>query len=477
MQQNVTNGDIIEKLQENWDELIIKIRDEAGITNISYETWLKPLTLGGFNEDVMYVNIPSDNKITQDYINSHFLNFFLVVFSEFLGRKIDILFLLKKDKPVSDIYNNEESRNKNTPDSYETHEQSVNTNLNPKYRFDTFVVGNNNRLAHQASLAVAESPGEAYNPLFLYGGPGLGKTHLMHSIGHFIIENRPSAKVIYVTSEDFTNEVIASIRSGKEEQLIQLREKYRTVDVLMVDDVQFIIGKDRTQEEFFHTFNSLHQSGKQIILSSDRPPREMDTLDERFRSRFNWGLVADIQAPDYETRMAILQKNAENNHVNFDNSVFDYVASNVTTNIRDLEGAFNKLIVDARMHQIPFESFTVADAEKSLMNIISPGRNRQITIPLIVSTVCDYYGIREEELSSRRRTTDVVVPRQVAMYLCRILTDSPLEEIGKQLGKKDHTTVINGVDKIKNNLSTDEKLARDIDQLKKNLGVSSQAGY
>ncbi|MBQ7678687.1 MAG: chromosomal replication initiator protein DnaA, partial [Butyrivibrio sp.] len=295
------------------------------------------------------------------------------------------------------------------------------------------------------------------------------------------LENRPGTKILYVTSENFTNEVISSIRSGKQEQMAQLRDKYRTVDVLMIDDIQFIIGKDSTQEEFFHTFNELHQSGKQIILSSDRPPREMETLEERFRSRFSMGLVADVQVPDYETRMAILQKNDEtrladqktneNNDAEINNAIFDYIAENVTTSIRDLEGAYNKVIAHARMNNIPYESFTLEDAQEALKDVITSDEHRIITIPLILTTVCNFYGINEEELLSRRRTSDVVMPRQVAMYLCRILTDESLDKIGESLGGKDHTTVINGINRIKSSVDTNSELSKAIEQIRKKLGA------
>lgn len=464
-----SDEEIANALSASWNDLIRQIRTDSGITDISFQTWLEPLSFHSYQDGVVYILIPSDNQITLSYIEGHFQNFFLVTFSEFLEQTADISFILQKD-----VYNNEETEKKSdVSTSRSSVSAAESSNLNPKYRFDTFVVGSNNELARQASVAVAESPGEAYNPLFLYGGSGLGKTHLMHSIGHFILENRPGSKVLYVTSENFTNDVISSIRSGKQdhEQMSRLRNKYRTVDVLMVDDVQFIIGKEQTQAEFFNTFNELYQSGKQIVLSSDKPPKEMETLEERFRSRFNMGLVADIQAPNYETRMAILQKNAENNAVNINNDVFDYIATNVTSNIRDLEGAYNKIIADAMMMHIPYEGFTVDDARKALKDIITSDSRGSITIPVIVSAVCNYYNIREEELLSRRRTSEVVLPRQVAMFLCRELTDSPLEEIGRQLGKKDHTTVINGINRIKTTIQTDDDLSHIIDQLRKKLGA------
>jgi chromosomal replication initiator protein len=344
-----------------------------------------------------------------------------------------------------------------------------NANLNPKYRFDTFVVGNNNKFAHSASLAVAESPGEAYNPLYLYGGAGLGKTHLMHSIGHFILEQNPDKKVLYVTSEQFTNEVIESIRSGNAAKMNKFREKYRTVDVLLIDDVQFIIGKESTQEEFFHTFNVLHSAGKQIILSSDKPPKEMETLEERFRSRFEWGLIADIQPPDYETRMAILKKNAENYNKQINEDVFDYIATNIKSNIRELEGAYNKVIAFSRLNKV---EVTLDNVQEALKDIISPNATRQVTPQLIISIVAEHFGITVEDITSKRRNSELVQPRQICMYLCRKLTEESLQNIGKALNKKDHTTVIHGIDKITDDLQTNEELRNRIDIIMKKINPS-----
>lgn len=342
----------------------------------------------------------------------------------------------------------------------------VNANLNPKYKFDTFVVGGSNNFAHSASLAVAESPGETYNPLYLYGGSGLGKTHLMHSIGHFILDQHPDKKVLYVTSEVFTNEVIESIRSGDAASMTKLREKYRTVDVLMVDDVQFIIGKESTQEEFFHTFNVLHSARKQIILSSDKPPKDIETLDERFRSRFEWGLLADIQPPDYETRMAILRKNAENCPYQIDEEIIKYIATNVKSNIRELEGAFNKIIAAVKLNKV---DLTLAVAEEALKDVIYPNKSREITPSIIINVVSEHFNVRPEDITSKRRNSEFVLPRQIVMYLCRELTDTSYVSIGKLLGKKDHTTIMHGVNKISAELEGNEDLKNKIDIIIKKL--------
>jgi len=463
----MTSDEITNACKMGWDHIKDTVREESGITDISFKTWIEPLEFYNFENGCASILIPSDNSIAQNYIMNHYQSFFKVAISELIGDTVDVIFILKKD-----INNNEETHNDPDKKEYQNVNSSYeNSNLNPKYRFDTFVVGSNNKFAHSAALAVAESPGESYNPLFLYGGPGLGKTHLMHSIGHFIMEHNNASKVLYVTSEQFTNEVIESIRSGKQESMNKLREKYRTVDVLMVDDVQFIIGKESTQEEFFHTFNELHQAGKQIILSSDRPPKEMETLEERFRSRFEMGLIADIQAPDYETRMAILRKNAENTGKHIDDDILEYIATNIKSNIRELEGAFNKIIAYSRLNNV---DVTIENAKEALKDLISPEENKIITPKLIMTTVCEQYGVKPEDITSRKRNSEIVLPRQIIMYLCREMTDISLEEIGRILGKKDHTTVMSGISRIKTRLLTDEELVKNVDIIKKKLGPTSK---
>ena len=283
------------------------------------------------------------------------------------------------------------------------------------------------------------------------------------------MEHNHQAKVLYVTSEQFTNEVIESIRSGKTESMSKLRDKYRTVDVLMVDDVQFIIGKEQTQVEFFHTFNELHQAGKQIILSSDKPPKEMETLEERFRSRFEMGLIADIQSPDYETRMAILRKNAENYGKTIDDEVINYIATNIKSNIRELEGAFNKIIAYSRLNNV---DITLENAMEALKDIIYPDKTKVITPQLIIDTVCEQYGTKKEDIISKKRNSEIVLPRQIIMYLCREHTDASLEEIGKVLGKKDHTTVMSGINKIKQKITIDDELNKNLDIIMKKLNPS-----
>lgn len=443
-------------IKENWETIKDTIRTEYDLSYISYNTWVKPLSFHSEKDDVVTIMIPSDQAHALKYISSKYKSYFQVTISEMMNHTYDISFILEKDadnemlSAPGTVYNI----------NYES------ANLNSKYRFDTFVVGGNNKFAHSASLAVAESPGVAYNPLYLYGGAGLGKTHLMHSIGHFILDQNPDMKVLYVTSEQFTNEVIESIRSGNAAKMNKLREKYRTVDVLLIDDVQFIIGKESTQEEFFHTFNVLHSAGKQIILSSDKPPKEMETLEERFRSRFEWGLIADIQPPDYETRMAILKKNAENYNKEINEDIFQYIATNIKSNIRELEGAYNKVIAFSKLNNV---EITLDNVEEALKDIISPNDKKQITPQLIIDVVAEHFGISAADIVSKRRNSEFVLPRQICMYLCRELTTESLQSIGKSLHKKDHTTVIHGIEKITEDIKKNEELNNKISIIKKKL--------
>ena len=453
----------MDEIKENWLTVKETIRREYNISDISYQTWVAPLEFYNIVDDVVSIIIPSDQAHALNYISSKYKSFFQVTLTEMFDHNYDVKFILEKDAKSSDIEKEKTTVNPGYNINYES------ANLNPKYKLDPFVVGSNNKLAHAASLAVAESPGEVYNPLYLYGGPGLGKTHLMHSIGHFILEQNPDKKVLYVTSEEFTNEVIESIRSGNAASMTKLRDKYRTVDVLMVDDVQFIIGKESTQEEFFHTFNALHAARKQIVLSSDKPPKEMETLDERFRSRFEWGLIADIQPPDYETRMAILRKNAESYDKQIDEEIIKYIATNIKSNIRELEGAFNKIIAFAKLNKV---DLTIESAEEALKDVIYPNKAKEITPTLIINVVAEHFGVKPEDITSKKRNSEFVQPRQVVMYLCRELTDVSQVNIGKILGKKDHTTVIHGVKKIEAEMENNEELRNKIDIIIKKLNPS-----
>lgn len=453
----------MDSIKENWDLIKETLRREYDLSDISYSTWITPLDFYKVKDNVVFIMIPSDQSHALSYISSKYKSFFQVTISEMMDHTYDIAFILEKDA-LNDSSENITTSNYGNNINYE------NANLNPKYKFDTFVVGNNNKFAHSASLAVAESPGIVYNPLYLYGGAGLGKTHLMHSIGRFILEQNPNMKVLYVTSEVFTNEVINCIRSGDAAKMNQFREKYRNVDVLLIDDIQFIIGKESTQEEFFHTFNTLHSAGKQIILSSDKPPKDMETLEERFRSRFEWGLISDIQPPDYETRMAILKKNAEiYNKKDIDDEVFQYIANNIKSNIRELEGAFNKIIAFSKLNKV---DINLAYAEEALKDVIYPDKPKEVTPSLIIEVVAEHFGVDPEDITSKKRNSEFVLPRQIVMYLCRTLTDTSLSNIGKYLGKKDHTTVMHGIQKITSELETNEDIKNKVDVIKKKINPS-----
>ena len=456
----------MDPIADSWDDIKNTIRKEYELSDISYSTWIEPLKLYKVEDNVVTIVIPLDQAHALNYISSKYKSYFQVTISEMMNKTYEIHFDLEKN-----IEQNDKSG-----DSLKKHVYNItyeNANLNPKYKFDTFVVGSNNKFAHSAALAVAETPGGAYNPLFIYGGAGLGKTHLMHSIGHFILEQNPDKKVLYVTSENFTNDVIESIRSGNAAAMTKLREKYRTMDVLMIDDVQFIIGKESTQEEFFHTFNVLHDAGKQIILSSDKPPKEMETLEERFRSRFEWGLIADIQAPDYETRVAILQKNAEIYDSKIDNSILEYIANNIQSNIRELEGAFNKIIAYSKINKISLSHITLEHAEEALKDIIYPSKSKEVTPNLIISLVAEHFNVSADDICSKKRNSEYVEPRQVVMYLCEDLTDISLVNIAKILNKKDHTTIMHGIKKIKEEIKVNDELRNKITIIKNIL--SSEA--
>ncbi|MBQ8198727.1 MAG: chromosomal replication initiator protein DnaA [Lachnospiraceae bacterium] len=445
------------EIGQNWEEIKMTIKKEYDLSDISFNTWIAPLKFYDVEDKTVKIIIPSDKAHAVSYISTKYKNYFQVSVSEMFNEEYNISFLLEKD-----INSNKEKEEEN----YIYNINSAKANLNAKYNFDTFVVGSNNKFAHSAALAVAESPGEVYNPLFLYGGAGLGKTHLMHSIGHFILEQNSEMKVLYVNSEQFTNEVIESIRSGNAASMTNLREKYRTIDVLLLDDVQFIIGKESTQEEFFHTFNALHTAGKQIILSSDKPPKEMEILDERFRSRFEWGLIADIQAPDYETRMAILKKNIYNYGIEIDEEILKYIATNIKSNIRELEGALRKVIANSKLNNM---ELSMALAEDALKDIIYPEAPKEVTPELIMNVVAEHFGVAASDITSSKRNSEFVLPRQIFMYLCREMIDIPFKSIGNLLGKKDHSTVMHGVDKIKKEIKVNDDLKNKIDIIKKKI--------
>jgi len=454
------------EIRDRWDEIKEIIRDEYDLTAISFNNWVEPLQFYKVEDDIVTILIPSAQARLLKYIQKNYYFCFKATISEVMNHEYDVIFIAEEDAIVE---KKESSAESSRPKKSVSSLKYENANLNNKYKFDTFVVGSNNKFAHSAALAVAESPGEAYNPLYLYGGAGLGKTHLMHSIGHFVLEQNQDKKVLYVTSEQFTNEVIESIRSGNAAAMTKLRDKYRTVDVLLIDDVQFIIGKESTQEEFFHTFNVLHSAGKQIIISSDKPPKEMETLEERFRSRFEWGLIADIQPPDYETRMAILRKNAEMYDKEIDDEIIQYIATNIKSNIRELEGALNKVMANARLNK---QELNLALAEDALKDVIYPDQRREVSPSLIIDVVAEHFNISKEDITSKKRNSEYVIPRQIIMYLCRHMTETTYQMIAAYLGKKDHTTVIHGVEKIEEKIQTDEDLRNKIETIRKKLTPS-----
>lgn len=455
----------MELIQSKWDEILEYIKNEYNLSDISFNTWIKPLKFHSVENNKVIIIIPFDQSHSKNYISSKYSLPIKVSITEVTGMEYDVEFILEKDASSEDTLINNNIIN--TPE-YE------NTNLNHTYTFDTFVVGSNNRFAQSAALAVAESPGETYNPLFIYGGVGLGKTHLMHAIANYIISENPGKKVLYVTSEQFTNDIIDALRNGNSSQnaeaMSKFRDKYRNIDVLLVDDIQFIIGKERTQEEFFHTFNQLHEQNKQIIISSDKPPKEMEVLEERYRSRFAWGLIADIQQPDYETRMAILKKKKEKLNKEYKESisdeVIDYIANNVTSNVRELEGALNKLIMFSKLEN---KDIDLSLAKEALKDVISPIEPIKITPEYILEVVCDQFNISPDDVCSKKRNAEIVLPRQIIMYLCRKYTDAPQIKIALLCGKKDHTTVIHAEEKIKELIDVDEYTKNTIETIIKKI--------
>lgn len=428
-------------LAELWQQVLDRIRPELSET--SFKAWFATIKFLRADGNQLVLEMPS--TVNLNMMKSRYLNML--------------------NTAIAQVSENRYSARLVLPGEYmpeaEPVPQPVANMLNPKYTFETFVVGASNRFAHAASLAVAEMPADAYNPLFLYGGVGLGKTHLMHAIGHYIQEQNPSANLLYITSENFTNELITAI-SKKTNQ--QMRDRFRNVDVLMVDDIQFIAGRTSTQEEFFHTFNELHSAGKQIIISSDRPPKEIPTLEERLRSRFEWGLIADIQKPDYETRVAILRKKAESERIPVDDEVLHFIAEKIESNIRELEGSLTRIMAYAALTG---GEINLSMAEDALKNIITVKDMKRITPELIQQVVSSFYEISPADLISQRRNREVALPRQIAMYLTRQLTDLSTTRIGEEFGGRDHTTVMHASDKIAEMCRTNPKMRETLEDLKK----------
>ncbi|ATD53750.1 chromosomal replication initiator protein DnaA [Clostridium chauvoei] len=446
------------ELKSLWEKTLNIIKGE--MSEVSFNTWIKSCEPISMSSHEIKISVP--NSFTQDILEKRYKDLVVNSIEAACSKLYKVEFLIESDlQEAEEEVEVKKANVKNT--SSVTVNDEMSCTLNPKYTFDSFVIGNSNRFAHAASLAVAESPAKAYNPLFIYGGVGLGKTHLMHAIGHYIQQNNSNAKVAYVSSEKFTNELINAIKDDKNEEF---RTRYRNVDVLLIDDIQFIAGKERTQEEFFHTFNALHDANKQIILSSDRPPKEIPTLEDRLRSRFEWGLIADIQAPDFETRMAILKKKADVEKLNVANEVMVYIATKIKSNIRELEGALIRIVAYSSLTN---RDITVDLATEALKDIISNKQNKNITIDVIQDVVSGYFNLRVEDLKSQRRTRNVSYPRQIAMYLSRKLTDMSLPKIGEEFGGRDHTTVIHAYEKISDSLNTDESLQHTVNDITKKL--------
>ena len=440
----------LNELLKNAKELL---KDE--ITRISYDTWIKSLDIVG-KEGNTYI-LSASSIIQRDSINNRYYDLILNTFKYLTNSECDLNIVLKE----SAVVKNENIVN----DSVDSISGYSSSSLNPKYTFDTFVVGNSNRFAHAAALAVAEAPATSYNPLFLYGGVGLGKTHLMHAIGNSILKKNNSSKVLYVTSEKFTNQLINAIKDNKNEEF---RNTYRNVDVLLIDDIQFIAGKERIQEEFFHTFNTLHESGKQIILSSDRPPKEIKLLEDRLKSRFEWGLIADISNPDYETRLAILRKKAQFDNIVIDDMILSNIATKIDSNIRELEGVLNKMIAKSSLTHSPL---TMEMAEKAINDIVSQ-KEKIVSPEYIQEVVAKYFNLNPKDLKSSKRSNDLAYPRQIAMYLCRDIAQMQLAKIGDSFGKRDHTTVMHACRKIEAEIKENGNTKLIVDSVK-NLILNS----
>ncbi|KLU67136.1 chromosomal replication initiator protein DnaA [Desulfosporosinus acididurans] len=435
-----------------WQETLEKLKNE--LTRPSFETWLSSTQLIEIDGDTLVISVPND--FAKDWLESRYASLIRSSVQSILGHSISLRFVIPSPE---DSLKKDPILESPIPESAPKQNEQVPNCLNSKYTFDTFVIGNSNRFAHAASLAVAESPAKSYNPLFIYGGVGLGKTHLMHAIGHHILQRSPNTRVLYVSSEKFTNELIDSIR---DENAIEFRNHYRNVDILLIDDIQFLAGKERTQEEFFHTFNALHEANKQIIISSDRPPKEIPTLEDRLRSRFEWGLITDIQAPDLETRIAILRKKAKVENLQVSNEVMVYIADKIHTNIRELEGALIRVIAFASLSSMPI---TAEVAMEALKDILPSNSSKPITIDTIQNAVADYYHLSPNDFKAKKRTRAVAFPRQIAMYLSRQLTDSSLPKIGDEFGGRDHTTVMHAHEKISQAIQDDPILEKKINEL------------
>ena len=447
---------MINQIKDNWDEIINYMKSEFDINDVLFRTWILPLSIISYDKGILLIGIDKEKQgDTQSILEKKYKVPFEVSIEVITGKAVTVAFDYIQDHPAQGVYS---YNNVSIEEKYPF--------LKNGHSFDTFVVSGSNNIAYAASVAVAENPtGEIYNPLFLYSGPGMGKTHLMHSIARYILENHPNLTVTYTTSEDFLINVVEAIRANNQKgdtvATVNLRNKYRNVDVLLVDDIQFIIGKEATQLEFFNTFEALYQAGKQLVISSDRPPSQMEQLDMRYRSRFNSGMTIDIQPPDFETSMAILKNKQEESELKLDKDILEYIATNIRSNIRDLEGAYNKIILYSKFKNEPI---TLMQAENALKDFISPDKKPVITAEYIIEIVAEHFNIDKEALLSSKKTKNLAYPRQICMYLCDELTNLTQQEIAEKLKRGNHTTVIHAINKI-NTLKVDNK------ELQENLSI------
>lgn len=440
-------------IKEKWNDILEQMKIENDISEVAFTTWVKYFKPYRVEGNMITVSIEKENLVLDpDWFSKKYRMPLIITIAEVLETEFDVQFI------IPDMSTNDSDEKYTEPDA----SSLMNAHLNPRYTFETFVVGKNNDIAHATALAVAEDPGTYGNPLFIYGGAGLGKTHLLHSIAHYVLTKHPDYRIIYVTSEEFTNELVHSIQH---KQIENFKNKYRNIDMLLIDDIQFIVNKESTQEEFFHTFNALHSANKQIIISSDRPPKDIETLEERLRTRFECGLIADVSSPDFETRMAILRKKEELEGYQIDDNIITYIATNIKSNIRELEGAFNRLIALSTLEKRPIDMLL---AEEAIKDIISPGENRKITPDLIIEVVAEHFHISPDDIRGNKRTASIVYPRQIVMYLCKE-NGTTYKKIGEILGGRDHTTIMHGAEKIEHELQSNDSTSRLISTIKKKL--------
>lgn len=440
-----------------WNQVLLMMKER--MSGPSFDTWFGGTTITGYDEPQNRIFVLVPTTFARNWLEKNYTSVIENAFIALTEQEYSVRFVTEPLPEPEPAPKAAAPKANQDPEAENPSNQQHNHALNPRYKFETFVIGSSNRFAHAASLAVAETPAKAYNPLFIYGGVGLGKTHLMHAIGHYVLQHNSQAKVLYLSSERFTNEFITSIR---ENSTGEFRNRYRSIDVLLIDDIQFLANKEQTQEEFFHTFNALHEAAKQIVISSDRPPKEIPTLEDRLRSRFEWGLITDIQPPDLETRIAILQRKARADGLHIPEEVSYYIANQINSNIRELEGALIRVVAYSSLVN---EDVSVNLAEQALKDILSPDKPKVITVHQIQKVIGDHFGLKIDEIKAKKRTRNVAYPRQIAMYLTRELTDLSLPRIGEAFGGRDHTTVLHACDKISSDLLKDDTLRNTVERL------------